>query len=137
MFPVNPTGSDVDMNTLWALSEDDFVSKLEAKSTQFRKEQEERERLAEEKRLADIEAAKQQAIIDEQKRQAAAAAAELEKKKQEEERKQAELEAASDKVKWDEFLKQVKELPSFEFKSGQFRGKMKQATEKIAQILSL
>lgn len=133
MFPVNPTGADVDMNTLWALSESDFAEKLAKKTVEFNKIQAEKARIAEEKMLADIEAAKQQAIIEEQKRQAAAA----EEKRKEEERKQAELEAATDRVRWDEFIKQVKDLPSFEFKSGRFRGKMKQAAEKIEQIIQL
>ncbi len=88
---------------------------------------------AEAKRIADVEKAKQDAILAEQKRQAD----EAEAKRQEEIKKQMELEAASDKVKWEDFIKQVKEINTFDMRSGQYRKKMQVATEKIKEILSL
>mgnify|MGYP000443961267 CR=1 FL=1 len=88
---------------------------------------------AEAKRIADVEKAKQDAILAEQKRQA-----DLEEaKRQEEIKKQMELEAANDKTKWEDFINQVKEINTFEMRSGQYRKKMQVAKEKIEEILSL
>ena len=126
LFPFNPTGADVDMNTLWSLEESRFSEVLEGKKNEFEKAQLERERLAEEKRLADIELAKQEAVRKEQERIAA-----------EELKRQAELEAASDRKKWDDFINQVKEINVFEMRSGQYRKKMAIAKEKIDEILGL
>ena len=88
---------------------------------------------AEAKRLADVEKAKQDAILAEKKRQADAEEA----KRQEELRKQQELEAANDKTKWEDFIKQVKEVTTFEMRSGQYRKKMQIAKEKLEEILAL
>lgn len=88
---------------------------------------------AEAKRLADVEKAKQDAILAEQKRQAD----EVEAKKQEEIKKQMELEAANDKTKWEDFLNQVKEINTFDMRSGQYRKKMQIAKEKLDEILAL
>jgi hypothetical protein len=68
LLPFNPSGSDVDMATLWSLEEDKFNEILESKKKSFEKQQLEQQRLAEEKRLADIEFAKQEAIKKEQQR---------------------------------------------------------------------
>ena len=88
---------------------------------------------AEQKRLADVEKAKQDAILAEQKRQADAEEA----KRQEEIKKQMELEAAGDKTKWEDFIAQIKEINTFEMRSGQYRKKMQIAKEKLEEILSL
>jgi hypothetical protein len=133
MFPVNPTGEDFDMATLWVLAESDFSEKLAYKTEQFNKAKAEKEKALEDKRLADIEKAKQDAIIAEQKRQADTEEA----KRQEEVKKQMELEAANDKTKWEDFINQVKEINTFEMRSGQYRKKMQIAKEKIDEILSL
>lgn len=88
---------------------------------------------AEAKRIADVEKAKQDAILAEQKRQAD----EIEAKRQKEIKEQQELEAATDKVKWAEYIKLVSAIQPFEMRSGQYRKKMQVATEKIAEIISL
>lgn len=88
---------------------------------------------AEAKRIADVEKAKQDAILAEQKRQAD----EAEAKRQEEIKKQMELEAANDKTKWEDFINQVKEINTFEMRSGQYRKKMQIAKDKLEEILSL
>jgi hypothetical protein len=137
IYPVNPIGSDMDMNTLWALSENDFNEKLEAKTKEFNEAKAEKDRLAEEKRLADIEEAKQKAIKDEQDRVAEKERLDEIKKKQEEEKRIAELESAGDKVKWELFIKKVNEIEVFEMRSGQYRRKMQIAKEKIEEILEL
>ena len=95
------------------------------------------EREAEEKRLADIEAAKQKAIKDEQDRVAEQARLDEIKKKQEEEKRIADLDAANDKTKWEDFINRVKEVTTFEMRSGQYRKKMQIAKEKLEEILSL
>jgi colicin import membrane protein len=137
MFPINPTGADVDMNNLWALGESDFAEKLAAKTVEFEKAKAEKERLAEEKRLDDIEAAKQKAIKDEQERVAEQARLDEIKKREAEEKRLSELDAASDKTKWEEFIKQVSVIDMFEMRSGQYRKKMQIAKEKLEEILSL
>lgn len=126
LFPFNPTGADVDMNTLWVLDETRFSEILEGKKNGFEKKQLEQQRLAEEKRLAEIEAAKQEAIRKEQQRIA-----------EEEAKRQAELEAASDKKKWEDFIKQIEDITTFEMRSGQYRKKMATAAEKLKEILAL
>lgn len=94
-------------------------------------------KLAEEKRLADIEAAKQKAIKDEQDRVAEQARLDEIKKKQEEEKRIADLDAANDKTKWEEVVKYLKNCPKFEMRSGQYRKKNQMYNEKIEEILSL
>jgi hypothetical protein len=126
LYPYNPTGADVDMNTLWALAETDFQDLLTIKKKQFEDLQAENARLAEEKRLADIEAAKQEAIRLEQERKA-----------EEERQRKLQLEAATDKKKWDEFIAKVEALPDFDMRSGQYRKKMAAARDKVSEILEL
>lgn len=126
IFPYNPTGADVDMNTLWSLSDEEFENKLEEKRLQFEKDKKDKEAAAEAKRLQDIEDAKALAIKQEQERVAA-----------EEARKQAELEAAKDKDKWEAFIIAVGKIEIFDMRSGQYRRKMQIAKEKIEEILSL
>lgn len=106
---------------------------LAQREAQFKIMQEQAEAAAEAKRLVDVEKAKQDAILAEQKRQADAEEA----KRQEEIRKQAELEAAGDKTKWQDFIAQVEKIQVFEMRSGQYRKKMQMAKEKIDEILGL
>jgi hypothetical protein len=56
---------------------------------------------------------------------------------EEEEKRQAELEAASDKTKWAEFLKEVGNISFFDMKSSQYKTKMNAARAKITEILGL
>lgn len=126
LLPFNPSGTDVDMATLWSLEEGVFEALLQSKKKQFEANQLEQQRLAEEKRLADIEFAKQEAVKKEQQRIA-----------EEEEKRQAELEAASDKTKWAEFLKEVGNISFFDMKSNQYKTKMNTARAKITEILGL
>ena len=126
MYPVNPTGADMSMPTLWVLSESDFQEKLATKKIEFKKAQEEkqaaieanaaqkeRERIEEEQRLSEI------------------------KKQQEEAKKAEELAQAKDKDKWNEFVIKLGVVPIFEMRSGQYRKKMQIAKEKIDEILNL
>lgn len=126
LLPFNRFGADVSMATLWTLSEDEFNEILESKKKEFEQNQLEQQRLAEEKRLADIELAKQEAIMKEKQRIA-----------EEEQKKQAELEAANDKTKWEDFIKQVEGVTVFEMRSGQYRKKMAAAADKLKEILAL
>lgn len=88
---------------------------------------------AEAKRLADIELA----IKNEKERQEEEARQAIIRKQQEQERKQAELEAAGDKKKWEEFIKQVSSVGTFEMRSHQYRTKMKNAKEMLQSIINL
>lgn len=126
LLPFNPSGSDVDMATLWNLEEEVFEALLQSKKKKFEAVQLEQQRLNEEKRLADIELAKQEAVKKEQQRIA-----------EEEAKKQAEMEAASDKTKWAEFVKEVGNISFYDMKSSQFKAKMNAARAKINEIISL
>ena len=119
-------GVDIDMATLWNLEEDVFEALLQSKKKQFEVNQLEQQRLAEEKRLADIEFAKQEAVKKEQQRIA-----------EEEAKKQADMEAATDKTKWAEFLKDVGAISFFDMKSPSYKAKMNAARGKINEILGL
>lgn len=126
LLPFNPSGADVDMATLWNLSEDKFNEILESKKESFKQQQLEREKALEAEKQAAIELAKQEAIKKEQHRVA-----------EEEAKKQAELEAATDKTKWAEFQKEVGNISFFDMKSTQYKTKMSAARVKINEILAL
>ena len=126
LFPFNPTGADVNMATLWALAETDFNEILAKKKDEFEKNKAEQLRIDEEKKQAEIEAAKQEAIKKEQARVA-----------EEEAKRQAAIESANDKTKWDDFRQQVSNIEIYDMRSGQYRTKMQSAKEKIQQILAL
>jgi uncharacterized membrane protein YqiK len=126
LLPFNPSGTDVDMATLWNLEEEVFEALLQSKKKKFEANQLEQQRINEEKRLADIEFAKQEAVKKEQQRIA-----------EEEAKKQAEMEAASDKTKWAEFVKEVGNISFYDMKSNQFKAKMNAARAKINEIISL
>ncbi len=126
LLPFNLSGTDVDMANLWNLEEEVFEALLQSKKKKFENDTLEQQRLAEEKRLADIELAKKEAIKKEQQRIAA-----------EEEKRQSELEAATDTKKWAEFLKEVGNISFFDMKSSQYKAKMNAARAKITEILGL
>ncbi len=126
LYPFNTSGPDVDMNTLWALDEAKFNEVLESKKKEFDAKQLEQQRLAEEKRVSDIEFAKQEAIKKEQQRIA-----------EEEQKKQAELEAATDKKKWEEFIRVLNKVEFYDMKSSKYREKMANAKQKIESIIFL
>lgn len=126
LYPFNTSGADVDMNTLWQLDESKFNEVLELKKNEFNTKQLEQQRVAEEKRLADIELAKQEAIKKEQQRIA-----------EEQQKKQAELEASNDKTKWDAFVKALNKIEFYDMKSSQYRKKMADAKQKIESIIFL
>lgn len=126
LLPFSPLGTDVDMSTLWSLREDVFEALLESKKKEFETKQLEQQRLAEEKRLADIEFARQEAIKKEQQRIA-----------EDEAKRVAELEASTDKTKWAEFLKDVGSISFFDMKSPSYKAKMNAARGKINEILGL
>lgn len=126
LFPFNPTGADVNMSTLWVLAESDFNELLSKKKDEFEKNKAEQLRIDEEKKQAEIEAARQEAIKKEQARVA-----------EEEAKRQAAIESATDKIKWDEFRQQVSNIEMYDMRSGQYRTKMQSAKEKIQQILAL
>lgn len=88
---------------------------------------------AEAKRIADIELA----VKKEKERQEVEALRAEEKRREDEFRKAEQLAQSSDKVKWEEFISQVKEMKTFEMRSGQYRRKMQVAKEKLEEILSL
>lgn len=126
LLPFNPSGADVDMATLWNLGEDVFDALLASKKKEFETAQLEQQRINEEKNKAAIELAKQEAIKKEQQRIC-----------EEEVKKQAELEAATDKTKWAEFQKEVGNISFFDMKSNQYKTKMSAARIKINEILAL
>lgn len=137
LFPFNRTGADVNMQTLWVLAESDFDEILATKKHQFEADQKEKERLAEEKRLADIEAAKQEAIQKEQARKAEEERLAEVKRKEEEARKAEELAKASDKVKYADLIAKFESIEFPEMRSGQYRKKVSIIKEKIEEIYSL
>ena len=126
VYPVSKYGEIIDINMLYSLTEQEFNKILSEKTLAFDAAMAEKERIAEEKRQQEIEAAKQLAIKQEQERV-----------EQEEVKRKAEMEAASDKIKWNEFLQKVQGITTFDMRSGQYRKKMQVAKEKIEEILSL
>lgn len=103
---------------------------------------EEKKRVIEEQRLADIEEQKkkaaEEAVKKEQERAAEAARQAEVKRKQEEERKAKEMEMADDKTKWNNWLESVKQLPAVPaMKSPAYRTKAAIAREKIEEITGI
>lgn len=94
-------------------------------------------KLAEDKRIADIESARLKGIKEAEERQAEDARNATEMAKQAEEKRLAELDAAGDKVKWEDFIKQLEAITTLDMRSGQYRKKMQIAKEKIEEILAL
>lgn len=100
-----------------------------------RKEKE--EKLAEEKRLAEIETAKQDAIKKEQERAAEEKRLEEVKKQQQEQIRLEELAKASDKEKWGLYVQQLVALQLPQLNSNIYKGKANIAKEKIEEIINL
>lgn len=126
----NVFGSKAD---LYSLPSDEF-NKLVEENVLFIQELAKKQ---EAKRLADIEAAKQEAIKKEQERLAEEQRLAAIAKQQEEEKKKAELDAANDRTKWENFINSITKVETFEMRSSQYRKKMQIAKEKLAEILSL
>lgn len=104
-------------------SEDQFGRTAES----FRREVAAHELNEAEKRKKEIEEKARIAaeeVLKEERRRAAEAEA----------TKQAELERAKDKTKWEEVVKYLNETPVYEMRSGQYRAKMKEVTDFIAKI---
>lgn len=126
LIQYKPTGADVDMTSLASLSEERFIEISEALKVKFKKSEEERitllqeqaaqkerEKIAEDNRLAEI---KKQQELDQQKEEAA---------------------KASDKEKWELFLHELSAINLPEFKSKVFKNKLAIAKEKMSEIESL
>jgi unconventional prefoldin RPB5 interactor 1 len=96
-----------------------------------------KEQEAAEKRLAEIETAKQEAIKKEQARKAEEDRIAEIKRKEEEARKAEELAKASDKVKYAELIEQIEAIKFPDMRSGQYRKKVVLIREKIEEIYSL
>lgn len=126
LLPFNPSGGDVDMNTLWQLTETDYNAILETKKAAFKQQEEEKRKKMEE----DAAIMAREKLAEEQRQ------AEI-KKQQEEQRKAEELEKATDKEKWAVFISEVEKLQFPAVTGNYFKNKLKSAKEKINEIISL
>lgn len=119
------------------LSEESFnirMKEYNSSTALFKKELADK---AEEKRLADIETAKQEAIIKEQERAAEEQRQLKIKAEQDEVKRLEELSKASDKEKWETLMLEVNAIVLPEFKSGIYKGKLNALKQKIQEINSL
>lgn len=91
----------------------------------------------EEKRLVDIETAKQEAIKKEQERKAEEERLAEIRRKQDEEKRLEELAKASDKVKYADLISKIEAIEFPDMRSGQYRKKVAIIREKIEEIYSL
>lgn len=137
LYPFNKYGQMVDMNTLWELSETDFDAVLKNKSEAYSVFAKEQEKAMEEKRLADIEQAKQDAIRQEQERIAEQNRLDNIKRQQEEQQRQEEAAKASDKDKWAALVQVILAVNIPEFKSGVYKRKASILIEKMREIKDL
>lgn len=119
-------GDAVNMATLWSLAESDFDETLKSKKAAYEAHVAEQQRLTEERRVAEIEAAKQAAIEAEQHRL-----------QQEQAKKAEELAQASDKDKYADLISKLRTIDLPEMRSGQYRKKVQVIREKMGEILSL
>ena len=126
LYPYNTIGSDVDMNTLWALDEEKFKTVLSEKKIAFEKQMAEEEEL----RQQQLEELQRKAIEKEQQRVA-------EEQRLAEIKKQEELEHASDKDKWNTLINQLSEIQIPAMKSSSYKRKAAILNEKIEEIKSL
>lgn len=128
LLPLNPTGADVDMNSLWTLSEEKYAEILQAKQIEFKAQQE-----AKQKAIEEQAAEKERLRIEAEQRQEAL------KQQQAREQEQRELEAADDKTKWatwlNEFNAAITDLPNM--KSGVYKSKVANAKRLIDEIVKL
>jgi hypothetical protein len=126
LLPVNPYGSDVDMVTLWSLSESEYQSILSKKKADFEKQEAEKRQ-----HLEEAAAQRERERIAEEQRQNEI------KRQQEEQRKAEELAKAGDKAIWADFIKKLEAIEYPKMKSGQYKRIGNIAVEKIEEILSL
>lgn len=133
LLPFNPSGSDVNMSSLWSLSEDEFSKILSSKKDEFEKKTKE----AEEEKQRQIEEAKQLAIQQEKERQEEAKRLESIRLQQEQEKQAEETAKASDKDKWAAFISLLNAVTLPEFKSTIYKGKLQQFKEKMEEVNEL
>lgn len=126
VFPVAKYGEELDTSALFSYTQDDFDRILKSKTEIAVIEMDKISKATEQKRLDDIESATQVAVRLEQSRVEAAIF-----------QKQTDLDAASDKVKWNHFLKQVGNIQPIELSSRHYRTKMLQAMSLIKEIIAL
>lgn len=104
-----------------------------ALEAEYERRKVEAEKLAEEKRLADIEAA----VKKEQERQAEELRQAEIRRQQEEARKAEELAQASDMEKYKDLIGKLKAITLPEMRSGQYRKKVQVIREKMREIMAL
>ncbi len=126
LLPVNPNGADVDMATLWALSDEDFSKILESKKVEFAKKEEERVTL-----LKEQAAAAERLRIEQEQKDAEIKRQRLEQQKAEE------ADKASDKDKWQVLLNTLSSVVLPDFKSNIYKGKLSILKEKLEEINEL
>lgn len=126
LIPFNPYNKDLPVNSLWSLSEEQFITMLNETKAKHEIEVAEKQRQIEEQA-----ALKERQRIEEENR-----LAEI-KRQQEEQRKAEELAKAGDTAQWDNFIEQVKKITVPTVKSGQYRKISAIAKEKLEEILSL
>lgn len=126
LYQFREYGEQVNMSTLYSLEEERFNELMTTKKAAFEAYSAEQQRLAEERRQKEIEAAKQAAIKAEAERKAAEAAKRAE-----------ELAQASDKEKYADLIAKLAGITLPEMRSGQYRKKVSVIREKIEEILSL
>ena len=126
MLPVANYGERVDMNILFSYEADEFAELLASKTLAATTARAEQAIIADVQRGNDIEKAKQLAVKEEQDR--------VESEKI---RKQTEMDAAGDKVKWLDFIRQVADVETYLMKSNHYKSKMQIARAKIEEILAI
>lgn len=126
VFPVAKYGEELDTSALSSYTQDEFDIILKSKTEIAVIEMDKISKVSEQKRLNDIETAKQVAVKQEQDRVEA-----------ERVQKQTDLDTASDKEKWNYFVGQLKNIKTIDLKSRHYRSKMQSATEKIQEIIAL
>jgi len=126
LLPFNPTGSGVNMATLWNMAESDFAVLLVEKKNEFKKAQEENKRAIEEQA-----AQRERDRIAEEQR-----VMEL-KRQQEEQLKAEELNKSADKVKFADLISHFEIIKVPGMRSGQYRKKVAIIREKLEEILAL
>lgn len=117
---------DMFPNTLWQLSESEFVELLGSEKEKFTVKQAEKQR-----KIEEISAQRERERIEEEQR-----IAEIQRQ-QAEQRKIEELEQASDKVKYADLIKHFSAIKVPEMRSGQYRKKTAIIREKLEEIINL
>jgi len=122
---------------LLALSDEAFNARMKEHNYSMGKLKADLAEQAENKRLADIEFAKQEAIKKEQERVAEENRAAEFKRQQEAVKKAEELASAGDKANWESIIEQLQKITVPPFRSGQYRKIGAIAKEKLEEILNL